>query len=118
MPTERVVLALKSKGISSEAIAQLTEGEAWSLLYELDHKERSAKRMLPKRPEVCFTGFVPSERDELCALANNAGYSVKDSVTKNLKILVTGSNPGPSKLQKATIQGVKIVSEAEFRGMI
>lgn len=54
----------------------------------------------------------------MCAFAYTAGYSVKDSVTKNLKILVTGPNPGPSKIQKATTQGVKIVTEPEFRAML
>lgn len=66
-------------------------------------------------PTVCFTGACPGySRSELAAMASGK-YTVKDSVTKDLAILVCADpSSGSSKLQKAAKNGTKLMSYEEF----
>lgn len=68
---------------------------------------------------VCFTGTCPNySRAELTEMVEDL-YEVKDSVTKDLDILVCEDlNSGSSKLQKAEKYGVKIMSYEEFLEMV
>ncbi len=115
MPSERASRILRAKSdLPTEAIAKLSEGEAWRLIYEISPPGKPK----PKLPEVCLTGFETSERPELEAMAERHGYRVAKSVTKDLKILVVGEAPGPKKLQKALDQGVPIMNEEEFTAFL
>lgn len=66
-------------------------------------------------PTVCFTGACPGySRSQLTEKANGK-YCVKDSVTKDLDILVCADpNSGSSKLQKAAKNGTHIMSYTDF----
>ena len=72
-----------------------------------------------KLPSVCFTGACPGyTRAELSDLVEGK-YVVKDSVTKDLDILVCADpNSGSSKLQKAAKNGVRIMSYDDFLAII
>lgn len=65
--------------------------------------------------KVCFTGTCPDyTRAELVEMAEEE-YEVRDSVTKDLDILVCADpNASSSKLQKAAKYGVKIMSYKDF----
>jgi len=65
---------------------------------------------------VVFTGACPGHtRAELSDMATKSGFIVKDSVTKDLGMLVCADpNAGTSKLQKAAKNGTKVISYEEF----
>ncbi|MFB9862690.1 NAD-dependent DNA ligase LigA [Rufibacter immobilis] len=62
-----------------------------------------------------FTGY---SREELQDTITANGGKVVSSISKKLSYLVAGDKMGPSKLEKATTLGVKILSEAEFNQML
>ena len=67
---------------------------------------------------IVFTGGLESlSRRQAEDLARKAGGSPASAVSKNTDFLVAGKNPG-SKYDQALKSGVKIISEAEFRGML
>lgn len=67
---------------------------------------------------ICFTGTLSSmTRSEAKNIAESMGAKVVDSVSKNLDILVVGSDAG-SKLDKAQSLNIQILSEDQFLGII
>lgn len=65
-----------------------------------------------------FTGDMSIERDDARAKALLLGARVTTAVSTRTTHLVTGTNPGPSKVQKAQELGVKIICEDEFMSII
>jgi NAD-dependent DNA ligase len=68
--------------------------------------------------EVCFTGFKAQDKEELIRLAESHGLIVRANVTSQLNILCGGYNAGPAKTEKARHQGVMVLSEHQFRGLV
>ena len=71
-----------------------------------------------KLTEICFTGFMPSEKDKLIEIALQNNFHVAKSVTKNLSFLCIGNDPGPSKMEKAEKQNVNIITKENFINLI
>lgn len=70
---------------------------------------------LPERKiTVCFTGFHERDKCHLKAIALKSGLILRTGVTKDLKLLVCGATPGPSKLAQAKEQDVAILNFEEF----
>ncbi|MFS7242290.1 BRCT domain-containing protein [Serratia proteamaculans] len=63
---------------------------------------------------ICFTGFDKTKKNELTGIANSTGFQVKSDVTKDLRYLCCGANAGPSKINKAKLNGALLLSEGEF----
>lgn len=114
MASERVVGMMVEKGspFSVEQLEGMEDAECWKWIYA--HFPPKTKHPKSSKPDICFTGFRPDDRDKLETLAERNGYHVVTGVTVRLKLLVTGEAPGPAKLAKARQQGVDILSEAEF----
>jgi NAD-dependent DNA ligase len=83
--------------------------------YYLNNEKWRASRPPDIRQTVCFTGFTASEKDALIKVAESRSLRVVQSVTTDLHFLVCGPNAGPKKLEKATAQGVAIISEEDFK---
>lgn len=62
--------------------------------------------------------FADHSRDELKAIIEAHGGKNLAAVSSNTSFLLAGDKIGPSKLQKATKLGVKIISEQEFMAMV
>lgn len=62
--------------------------------------------------------FRQFDREELKLKIEANGGKVLSGVSGKLDYLLAGDNMGPSKLEKATKLGVKIISEEEFSGML
>lgn len=109
-PSDRVVAILLEKtDIPEREIQQLSEAEAWRIVYSLKNQPK------PHKTEICFTGFRPAHREDLEEIAIHMGLQVRKSVTQNLNILVAGDNPGPTKLETAQRRGnVIIMNESEY----
>lgn len=67
---------------------------------------------------VISGSFSLHSRDELKALIEAHGGKNLAAVSANTSYLLAGDKIGPSKLQKATKLGIKIISEEEFLKMI
>jgi DNA ligase (NAD+) len=64
------------------------------------------------------SGTFSMSRDELKKkIELNGGRNVS-GIAKSLDYLIVGDKMGPEKLKKATEFGIKMISEAEFLGMI
>jgi NAD-dependent DNA ligase len=120
MASEQVARILRSRGapFTEEQITSMSDSDGWAWITAFDKTRSEAKLKSPQKPQICFTGFVVTDRDRLAAIAESYGYQVKDSVTKHLALLITGAEPGPSKLNKARQQGCSITDEAGFLELV
>lgn len=108
MPDERITAILSSKtDMTKEEISTLTTNEAWAIIYSL-------RKAPDSRLEICFTGFLASQKQELEDLASAKNFKVVTAVTKHLAFLVGGENAGPAKLAKAAEQGVQVLTGTQF----
>ena len=90
----------------------MSEAEAWHHIYA--HDQARSKTQKARNVEVCFTGFTDDQKTVLTKSAIQAGFTVRDSVTKSLRILVAGANVGPSKLAKAEAQNCIVTDATGF----
>ncbi len=67
---------------------------------------------------VISGSFADHSRDELKAMIEAHGGKNLAAVSSNTSYLLAGNKIGPTKLQKATKLGIKIISEEEFIAMI
>jgi NAD-dependent DNA ligase len=71
---------------------------------------------------IVLTGDFSAPRDDKPAferyLAEQLGFAPRSAISGKTKILVTGNNPGPSKIEKARQKGIEIMSEEEFLSYI
>ncbi len=111
MPSDILTRILHAKSsLTAEQIEAMTEAEGWNWVYchASPHKHKDTS------PAICFTGFSPTEKEELSKLATGAGLRVVSGVSSLLLCLCTGDNPGPVKLEKARDFRIPIMSRAEF----
>lgn len=115
MASKRVADILISRGapFTAAQIELLSDADGWRWIYANDQQAQQDK-FAARLPEICFTGFGPDDKARLIEAGLKAGFNVKDAVTKNLRILVTGANAGPSKIKKATAQNCIITDEEGF----
>ena len=114
MPSAKVTKILLSKSdFSVDEITKMTDGEAWAWVYR--NKKTTAKDL---RPQICFTGFRPKERENLWAIATANNLKIVKSVTQKLSFLCIGEAPGPSKLKKSKNQNVAELDEQQFYKML
>lgn len=66
---------------------------------------------------ICFSGTFPKKKEYYKQLANKAGYSTVDSVTKDLSYLVT-AGASTSKVNKARLYRIPILKIEDFEQLI
>lgn len=76
----------------------------------------SNKKIFDKR--FVFTGEFNSPRDELSNRALTLGGRVTTAISGKTDYLVTGVEPGPSKVQKAKDMKIQILNETDFHQLI
>ena len=68
--------------------------------------------------KVVLTGSLSSySRDEASKIIQSLGGEVLSSVSKKTTMVLAGESAG-SKLEKAKAQGIKIITEDEFKSLI
>ncbi|EEX92050.1 hypothetical protein VIOR3934_01415 [Vibrio orientalis CIP 102891 = ATCC 33934] len=113
MASQKPTMILLSKtDLTEEEISQLSDAEAWQIIYST-----RAKKVVDSRLQVCFTGFGTTEKNELTEMASANNFNVVKSVTKKLDFLVGGVNAGPKKLEKAEMQGVQVLTADQFKSL-
>jgi DNA ligase (NAD+) len=85
--------------------------------------EISAEKLANQSDVLAGNSFVVSgvfemPRNELKKLIEDNGGKVSSSISAKTSYVVAGDKMGPSKLEKATNLGVKIISEAQFLEML
>lgn len=81
----------------------------------------SAQRASGKNDQqtsIMFTGFKKAEREAMEALAEEAGWKIRKTVSATLDYLIAGDNAGPTKIKEAETLGidmVPIIDEHDFR---
>jgi NAD-dependent DNA ligase len=116
MAGTKVTNILKSKSnLSEEEIAFMTDAEGWKWIYKHYPSKKDPEK---NKPQICFTGFRPAEKEQLFEYAKNKGMKIVKSVTKKLSFLCIGENAGPSKIRKATEQNVIILDDKQFVKML
>ncbi|KGJ95806.1 BRCT domain-containing protein [Thalassotalea sp. ND16A] len=114
MASEKPTMILLSKtDLNRDAISELSDSEAWKLIYSFRSKKAQDTRL-----QVCFTGFGISKKQELVEIADQRSFKVVSSVTKRLDFLCGGENAGPKKIEKAEAQGVQFLNEKQFLCLI
>ncbi len=83
-----------------------------------EEKLKSQSDVLKGKVFVVSGVFSIYSRDELKSLIKDNGAKVSSSISSKTDYLIAGDNMGPSKLQKAELLGVPIISEVDFQEMI
>lgn len=111
MASERVkkILIAMDAPFTKEEMESMSDKEGWAWIYA-----SRPPKLGNYSPEICFTGFGASRKAELQAIAKERGFKCVTDVTKAITFLCAGENAGPSKIKKASEQGVPIISEEEF----
>ena len=110
--SKKLEAILKSKtSLKPDELENLTEKQGWEIVYSLKVKKE------PKI-EICFTGYNPSEKEQLTNLAIEKGFHIAKSITVNLNFLCCGSNAGESKIEKANEQNVILITTEEFYNLL
>ena len=109
------------KELTKKEFNKLSEQDKERTITELQEKfvvkekSRSYQRNTGNQVEVCFTGFKKVEKAELISLAKENDMLIRDRVSAELDILVTGDSAGPSKTKSAKGKGIKITDVNGFR---
>jgi DNA polymerase III subunit epsilon len=71
------------------------------------------------KKKVVITGvFSNISRNEIAEILKNKGADIDSSVTIRTSFIISGKEPGPSKIQKAQQLNIPILTEKEFNVMI
>lgn len=114
MPSPKLIQILRSRSDLTDAqIIDLTDDQAWAIVYELDAQEKE-KRDAERKPTVCFTGFNKADKAAIEANAIQRGLKPVQNVSNSLDYLVLGETPGHSKVAKAGELEISILYAHEF----
>lgn len=114
MPNEKIIKMMLAKtDYSREQIMEMNTVDCIILIESIPKKPK-ATRNHNYLPEVSFTGFQKSKREELEQVAIKNNFHVVQTVTNNLQFLVAGFNASEIKLNQATEKGLTIISEEQF----
>ena len=126
-----VIVALDAcVGVSDHLAARSRHEDHDIRLLELIEKLRRAGLRFDAEPKTAtesapgfkgttwvITGTLSQSRDEIAELIRSRSGKVSGSVSKKTSFLLAGEEAG-SKLEKAKKLSVRVLDEAEFRGML
>lgn len=93
--------------------------ESYGLKMAIDESVLANKSDKLKGLTIVISGtFARHSRDEYKAMIEQHGGKNTGSISKKTNYLLAGENMGPSKLEKATALGIKILSEDEFLNLL
>ncbi len=92
--------------------------KASGLQFENEARPEAESNTLEGKSFVVSGVFQNFSREEITEKILSNGGKILSGVSGKLDFLVAGENMGPSKLEKATKLGVKIINEEEFLAML
>ena len=111
----RSILDFFNNEHNREIIRKLRDACVQLSLSSAEKEEDSVEKKLEGKKIVISGTFNSFSRDELKDLILKYGGKNVSSVSSNTDYLVAGENAGPSKLEKATKNGIQIIDEAAFK---
>lgn len=116
---ERIALSVKNWFSDTDNLKTIERLKQAGLQFKTDEKEIILESSKLEGLTFVISGtFEQFSREELQDKIAVNGGKILSGVSGKLNFLLAGENMGPSKLEKATKLGVKIISEAEFLTMI
>ena len=115
---ERIADSIVDFFAAPENIAKIERLKAAGLQFELAESEKAVSQKLAGMSFVVSGTFENYSRNSIKAEVEANGGQVKGSVSKKTTYLLAGAEVGPSKLEKATLHKVTVISEAEFMEML
>ena len=103
---------------NQEIVRKLKDAGVQLSLSEEEKKDETADKKLDGKKLVISGTFESFSRDELKDLIEHHGGKNVSSVSSNTDYLVAGENAGPSKLEKATKAGIRVIDEAAFKKLV
>lgn len=124
--TEDELLAIPDIGeiVAESILAYFADEDNMKQLIELRElgvsplSEKSDNLPLTGKSYIVTGALESMGREEAENKLREKGATVTSSVTKNTTALVVGEKPGKSKLDKATIFGIPIISEKDFLELV
>jgi hypothetical protein len=113
----QLVTTILEDGIIDEREVSEFRELCWMVTGMRERVRTVRRRAAPDAQVVCFTGFGP-KKDAMRAEAEVAGFHVAGSITKKLKFLVCGPQPGPSKVSTARERGISVLSESQWHSVL
>ena len=101
--------------VNRERIQRLKDA---GLQFEAAEGAEAGSRKLAGLSFVVSGTFTQFSRDSIKDSIEGQGGQVKGSVSAKTNYLLAGEDAGPSKLDKATSLGVKVITEADYLAMI
>lgn len=98
--------------------ARLARLKAAGLQFELAEGEKAVSQKLAGLSFVVSGTFEHFSRDGIKDVIESNGGQIKGSVSAKTSFLLAGADAGPSKLEKAAKDKVKVLSEDQFREML
>ena len=99
----------------NENIRLISRLYSFGLQFKVSNEELINKSSILRGDRIVISGvFEKISRTDLKKLIESNGGKVVSSISAKTSYLVAGENMGPSKLQKATSLGVRILTEKEF----
>ncbi len=92
--------------------------KSYGIQFEIENSNRIISALLNNMVFVISGVFEKHTREELKDQIEQNGGNVSSSISKKTSFLITGINPGPSKIDKAKKFEVPILKEDEFIKMI
>ena len=87
--------------------------------YSWTESAEPVRKQACAKGSICFTGALSIPRGQAAKLAEDAGFEVKNAVSKGLTYLVTPDpNSGSSKNEKAKKYGTAVIDEAAFMELV
>ncbi|MFN5325201.1 MAG: BRCT domain-containing protein, partial [Bacteroidota bacterium] len=88
------------------------------LKFSIEEKSEGGKGILSGKSFVVSGIFKDYSRDGIKQVIEENGGKVVSGISSKTDYMVAGDESGPSKLEKATALGVRIISENEFKEML
>lgn len=112
---ERIAASVLQYFAIPEHLALIERLKTYGIEFETRQKpEHGGSDKLKGMTFVISGTFLHHSREELKQLIEMHGGKTTGSVSKNTSYLVAGDNMGPSKLEKASLLKVPVISEEEF----
>ena len=116
---EKVAQSLITYFQDEDALYFIDKLQAAGLNFVEENSEKQAESDSLAGKLFLYTGsFLNFSRTELEDKIESNGGKLTSGVSKKLDFLIVGSEPGPSKINKAEQLGVKMISESEFQAML
>ncbi|MBO4917251.1 MAG: NAD-dependent DNA ligase LigA [Bacteroidales bacterium] len=115
---EVIAQSVKDFFADQRHVIEIERLKAAGLKMSLEEKEEGKGSDVLAGMTIVVSGNFSISRDEMKALIERHGGRNSGSVSGKTSFLLAGEKPGPEKVRKCAVLGVKVMGEAEFLSML